>query len=174
MKIIILILSFIVISLLFIYTGIPKFLFNNSNLISKFYYKNTFLALILDFLFVLLYFIIAFKLSNVFHIVKNPLLNRVLFMSIIVIVLDLFFAMLIKNNFFKNSDFINFFKDWIKEAGFMGIIWDLIYLNSIVVVDYYLYNNYYKNKIQKVEDYIWIILTIIILYQYLTNIKLKN
>jgi hypothetical protein len=173
MKIIILILAFIIVSLLFVYLGIPKFLFNNSNLISKFYYKNTFLSLTLDFLFVFIYFIIAFNLSNHFHIIKNPLLNRILFMSIVVIVLDLLFASLVKNNFFPQSDLIQFFKDWIKEAGFMGIIWDLIYLNAIVIVDYYLYNNFYKNKIEKVEDYVWLILTGIILYHYLKNIKLN-
>jgi hypothetical protein len=173
MKIIILIISFIIISLLFVYLGIPKFLFNNSNLISKFYYQNTFLALILDFLFVLLYFIIAFNLSNYFHIFKNPLINRILFMSIVVIILDLLFASIVKNNFFPQSDLIKFFKDWIKEAGFMGIIWDLIYLNAIVILDYYIYNNFYKNKIRKVEDFIWLILTIIILYHYLRNIKLN-
>lgn len=173
MKIIVLIISFIIISLLFVYLGIPKFLFNNSNLISKFYYKNTFLALILDFLFVFIYFIIAFNLSNYFHIIKNPLLNRVLFMSIVVIGLDLLFASLVKNNLLPQSDIIKFFKDWIKEAGFMGIIWDLIYLNAIVILDYYIYNNFYKNKIRKVEDYIWLILTIIILYHYLKNIKLN-
>jgi hypothetical protein len=173
MKIIILVLSFIIVSLLFVYLGIPKFLFNNSNLISKFYYKNTFISLALDFLFIFIYFIIAFNLSNNFHIIKNPLLNRILFISIVVIVLDLLFASLVKNNFFPQSDLIKFFKDWIKEAGFMGIIWDLIYLNAIVIVDYYLYNNFYKNRIEKVEDYIWLVLTGIILYHYLKNIKLN-
>jgi hypothetical protein len=88
-------------------------------------------------------------------------------------IIDLLFASIVKNNFFPQSDLIKFFKDWIKEAGFMGIIWDLIYLNAIVILDYYIYNNFYKNKIRKVEDYIWLILTIIILYHYLKNIKLN-
>jgi hypothetical protein len=94
--------------------------FSSTELFNIYYVNNKFKSLLVDFF--MIYFIL--KMSDYIPQVVPSILRR----TVVIIIFDVLLTFYI-NRTPLNMGTINFLKVWIVKAGWLAIIWDIIYIN---------------------------------------------
>ncbi len=107
-----------------------------NSIVKKWYYGKVFNmwnVVIQDFSYALCGIIIANTIFNLIEKKINNINKDILFGIILILTQisgDLIFSLIIKNINFKNSNFINFFKYYIKKSHIKALIGDTIWITS--------------------------------------------
>lgn len=135
------ILSFIITTLTIIYLlKLPQFITQNNELVYEYYYgKNRILNISLDFIFILLYLIIAFSLCYFFDIKNNA-------GQLIVVIITTFVLTLSAMIYFTSYPMSpSFFSKWFHIIGYKSILYDIILIALVFIIMkqiYYFINSF--------------------------------
>lgn len=149
--------SFLLTSVILIYYIMDKTkdkFFNNEQvaMFDEYYHDNKLASLFVDHLFVLAYLSIAMLIVRLIvgSNLKEKINIRTIILAVIVIILttvvcDYLIALRVKN-YTGDNKIINFFKRWVKAAGYKAVVWDVAYLLTIFfvalfLIKYNLHNN---------------------------------
>ena len=114
---------------LFVYILRLPYLVTQKNLIvNEYYFTNILTNLPLDFIFVLLYYLVAYFVINKFNIKKN--VNKIIIIALVTVLLTGLFLLY----FISNKQTSNFFSRWFHNVGYSSIIYDVLLLIMIYMV----------------------------------------
>ena len=121
--------AFIISMFLFVYILRLPYLVTQKNLIvNEYYFTNILTNLPLDFIFVLLYYLVAYFVINKFNIKKN--VNKIIIIALVTVLLTGLFLLY----FISNKQTSNFFSRWFHNVGYSSIIYDVLLLIMIYMV----------------------------------------
>ena len=122
--------SFLLSTLLFIYIlKLPDMLTNQKELVNEYYYsENTVSMLILDFVLIAIYFLIAINISNYFKVTA-------FWMKILVVSLTTFTISFIFYKYFLSIPINDsFFSRWFYKSGMSAVLYDIVFLTIVFVI----------------------------------------
>ena len=117
---------------------LPHIITNKHNIVNEYYRKNYTINIPLDYLFVLIYFIISEFFIYIFNIKSN--INKTITVGVVTAILTGLFCLFFTSN---KLDKNNFFSKWFHTVGYLSIIYDVILLVFIYSIYMYL-NDYVK------------------------------
>lgn len=111
---------------------LPHSITGNEKLVDEYYSKNYLKNVPMDFIFVLIYLLLAFIVMYLLNI--KEYIHKVIVVGIVTAILTGLFCYYFQANPIKN----NFFSKWFNTVGYSSVIYDVILLVFIFIVYDYL------------------------------------